>query len=115
MSECILTQDVAYCDAIELQPSECPICCKITIQKAGWYGVLCTVCKHEWHEEDWRGSITQKRREHLGLTRRQMGNLLGIAGSKIARYETKKCPNTYWEKTKELIKKSDLEGGGVKE
>jgi len=108
MSECILTQDVAYCDAIELKPSECPICCEITIQKAGWYGVLCTGCKHEWDEEDWRGSISQKRREHLRLSRRQMGVLVGVAGNKIAKYERRKCPDAYWEKTKELIKQMEV-------
>jgi len=112
MSECILTQKVAYCDAIELKPSECPICCKVTIQKAGWYGVLCTSCNHEWHEEDWRGSIAQKRREYLGLSRRQMGSFIGVAGSKIARYETRKCPDDYLEKMKELIVQRDDENKG---
>jgi hypothetical protein len=108
MSECILTQEVAYCDAIDMGQHECPICCTISTHKLGWYGVLCSKCKHEFTiGEDWRGSIAEKRRDLLGLTRRQMGNLVGVAGSKIARYETQKCPDAYWERTKELIVKRE--------
>jgi len=108
MSDCILTQEVAYCDAIELSPSECLICGKVGIHKAGWYGILCTLCRHELGDEDWRGSIVEKRRNLLGLTRRQMGNLVGVAGSKIARFETLKCPDAYWEQTKQLLAKKHL-------
>jgi hypothetical protein len=106
-SECILTQEVAYCDAIALPARECLICGKVAIHKAGWYGIMCTACRHEIGDEDWRGSIAEKRRDLLGLTRRQMGNLVGLAGSKIARYETQKCPDAYWEQTKQLVIKRD--------
>jgi len=111
MSDAICGQEAFYCDAIDMGQHECPICCTISTHKLGWVGVLCSNCHREFSldDEEWRGTLAEKRRELLGLTRRQMGTLVGVAGSKIARYETRKCPDAYWEKTKELVVNRDDE------
>ena len=110
MSGCILTQDVAYCDAIDIGEMECPICLTISKAKAGWYGVLLTGCKHEWHEEMWMGSIVMDRRKYLNLTRKQMGEVTGYSPKTIKSYEWSKCSKAYFDKTREVIKR---EGSNV--
>lgn len=110
--ECILTQEVAYIDAIPIGEGECPICLKIGPRLAGYYGVLQSDCKHEWCDEDCRGTIVQKRREFLGLTRRQLGKLVGLKTSTIRRYENNRCPDGFWNKTTELIKVKQREQDG---
>ena len=79
---------------------QCRICLKDTEQAILWVGVLCTACKtcaDPWGE--WAGSIARKRREVLGLTRREMSALTGYSPKTIKQYEFVRCSEAYYEAT----------------
>lgn len=101
----ICTTESLYAGGIALAPMECPICCKVTKQIGGYVGIYCTSCKRDWSSEMWRGDVVRMRRNLLGLSRREMGARLEIPYSRIKGYEIRKCPDEYYEMTKEEVKK----------
>ena len=109
MASHICTTASLYAGGIELEPSECLICGSVSKQIGGYVGVYCPVCRRDWSWEMWRGDIVEKRRRLLRLSRRDIGGVVGIAGSKIKRMELRSCPDWYWNKTLELVKKQEVE------
>ena len=101
----ICTNDSMMAGAIELPESECPVCCKITKQRAHYIGVQCLECRRVWdYESNFRGRIVRMRRELLKLNRREMGKLTGYSSKTIKQYEWVWCTKNYYEKTRKIMK-----------
>jgi len=103
MSSHVCTSEDLSEGSTVLSKGKCLICCNESQQIGGYVGVYCPNCKRSWSPEMWRGGIVRMRCEILGLSRKEMGKLIGVAGSRIKRYELLKCPDCYWNKTKELM------------
>lgn len=99
----ICTTDSLMAGAIECPPSECPICLQITIQDLGYIGSRCRNCGRIWCSEMSRGSLTEKRREYLGLTRREVAARLGLKTATIRTYETSRCSESYMNAVKRMV------------
>ncbi len=65
---------------------ECMICLKQSPHHVGYIGSRCECC-NSYYSLDEPGQIFKLRREFLGLTRRQMADLLGLASITITKYE----------------------------
>lgn len=83
----------------------CPICCREdTPIRVGWTHERCIIGNCIIPHEGFMGSIAMRRRERLGLTRRQMSEITGLKPSTIKRYEWVRCSKNYYEKTAELMR-----------
>lgn len=104
-AECITTNECLVAGGVVLPLSECVICCKQTKQKAGYVGVYCPNCKRIITGDEWIGNIAKQRRELLGYTKKQIGDIVGLSKHTIHSYEWRKCPKKYIDKLKELLQK----------
>ena len=111
MGEHICTHESLVAGGVELGKQECPICCQNNRQKAGYAGILCYGCQTMISGDEWRGDIVKRRRELLGMTRRQIGDIVGRSKHTIKDYEWKKCPERYLDKTAELMKQKNNQVG----
>jgi len=82
---------------------KCIVCCKETTLQATWFGALCGSCKHVFGPDNTIGDIAKQRRELIGLTRRQLGDIVGLKPSTIKTYEWGVCPEGYFKKTEEVV------------
>jgi len=92
---------------IDLKPTKCPICCKISEKRAGYIGVYCFNCKRILTGDEWSGQIARQRREILGLTKKQIGDKLGLSKHTVHAYEWKKCPEKYLDQLEEIMNQND--------
>jgi hypothetical protein len=104
--EHICTNEDMVAGGLDLGVSKCPICCQDTTQKAGYIGVYCYGCKRILSGEEWRGDIARQRRELLGMTKRQIGEKIGLSKHTIHAYEWKKCPESYLDKLEVMLRES---------
>lgn len=109
MTECITTTESFIIDEIPEFESKCHICCKVTKKRATWVSVLCLSCRGEAGPDYTYGMIAeQRRRKILGLTRKELGLMLGLKTSTIGRYERDPCPKGYFDKLEQLINRMDV-------
>ena len=107
MSECITTTECYIIDDIPEFESKCPVCMKVTKQRATWVSVLCLSCRGEHGPDYTYGMIaSQRRRIILGMSRKELGQKLGLKTSTIRRYESDPCPMTYFNKLGAFLQKS---------
>ncbi len=92
-------------NAIVLKDSECIICLQVSDMRAGWIGIKCDKCGAMYDvSEMWAGELAKRRREMLKMTRKELGNILGLKRTTIKRYEFVKCPKNYLDRVGEVIK-----------
>ena len=108
--DAICTNEDMVVDGIELGIKKCLICCQETRHKAGYIGVYCFGCRHTISGEEWAGDIARQRRELLGMTKRQIGEKIGLSKHTIHAYEWKKCPESYLDKLEVMLRES-VKGG----
>jgi len=90
--EHVCTNEDMVAGGIDLGKNKCLICCQISKQKAGYIGVYCYNCRRMISGEEWAGDIARQRREILQMTKRQIGDKLGISKHTIHSYEWRKRP-----------------------
>lgn len=85
---------------------KCCICNKKCKSRIGWLGEKCSNCDSVYNPFDITiPDIVRKRRELLGLTRKQMGELTGYSKYTIKQYEFVRCSKAYYNLTIKLINK----------
>lgn len=99
----ICTAEDLVAGGIELGVRKCLFCCQNTKQKAGYIGIYCFNCRRVLTGEEWAGDIARQRRELLQLTKRQIGEELGLSKHTIHSYEWKKCPEDYLQKLESIM------------
>ena len=105
----ICTNEAMVVGGIDLGIRKCVLCCQETKQKAGYIGVYCYNCKRVWSGDEWAGNIARQRRDILQLTKKQIGDKLGLSKHTIHAYEWKKCPEKYLIQLEGLITKEKVE------
>lgn len=106
MTECITTTESFIIAEIPEFEEECPVCLKMTKQRVTWVSVLCLSCRGEHGPDYTYGMVaSQRRRMVLGLSRRELGEKIGLKTSTIGRYERDPCPDAYFSRLGKLIKK----------
>lgn len=99
----ISTTETFFLDAIPLAEDRCMICRQEAEQEAGWIGIRCKKCGEVWDEETWGGDIAKRRRELMGLTRREMAEKTGLSPHTIKKYEWTRCSKKYYDLTTKMI------------
>ncbi len=103
MSAHVCTTESLYAGAIE-GSGDCMICGRANvILKYGYVGTLCTFCGQDW-SVDFPSGTVRRRRESLGLTRREMAERMGLAVATIKHYENIWPSRPYFEKTLEMVR-----------
>ncbi len=108
MSDHICTAESLVAGGIKLKLANCPYCCHTGDQTAGYAGVLCHNCRNLVTGDEFMGDFAKWRRERFGMTRKQIGKLIGKSPHTIKGYEFKKCTHEYSNLTIELLAKSIL-------
>lgn len=104
MSSHICTNEDLVAGGIKFPNTECLICCRKTTLIAGYVGMYCPLCKRI-SSEGWMGGIAKQRRELLGLTKRELGDKMGVSKHTVHSYEWRKCPQWYFDALKDLVLK----------
>ena len=101
----VCTSESFIVHEIEPMHKVCPICGQITEQRVTWTGVLCMGCRREYGPDYSLAYIVRKRREILGLTKREMGKRLGYTKGTVHQYEWGDGPSQiYVDKSLQLVK-----------
>lgn len=103
MSIIICTNEDMVAGGIPLEDVKCPFCCKIGNQIVGYIGTYCPNCKMIWSSDHTMGYVAKKRRELLGLTRRQVGCRVSRAPNTIKNYEWTECPQWYFDRLEVML------------
>ena len=104
MSEHICTSEDLAAGGIDLGMSKCLVCCEETQQTGGYIGVYCHKCKHTFSALDEGGEgLARIRRYYLKMTKKQVGDKVGLSKHTIHSYEWRKCPQKYLDQLEELI------------
>ena len=100
----ICTTDSFFVDAPIIE-TKCLVCGEICNAEIGWIGERCSACGSVYSPfDDYASDIVRKRREKLGLTRRQIADKLGYKRTTIKNYEWVKPSKKYYEATLQLMK-----------
>lgn len=67
--------------------SQCWICLKVCDQECGYAFTRCSSCRKCYDSEMGWGRLVMAQRELLGLTRKQLGEQLGLSPKTIKKYE----------------------------
>ena len=109
MSLSICGTEALYAGSVE-GSGNCMICGRENVVlKYGYVGTLCTCCGKDW-SVDFPSGTVRRRREYLGLTRREMAERVGLAPATIKHYETIWPSKRYFDETLKIVKRSLLEG-----
>jgi len=98
----ICTSETFMIGAFKIE-SYCPVCCKENQKiRCGWIECACGGCGNYFDIES-LNRIVEKRRVLLGLSRKQIGEKMGLSVKTIAKYENYWPSKKYWDGTKELV------------
>ena len=110
MVESICTTESFAIEEIKPFYSKCMFCCKKTKKITTYVGIYCSNCKSTLSGEEWSGDIARRRRELLGLTKKQLGEKIGKSKHTIHGYEWRRCSEIYLQELEKLLigKKGEL-------
>lgn len=81
----------------------CQVCCKDNQNlKLGWIETKCEGCGNYFSIEDLQETV-RKRRELLVLSRKEIGEKLGLSAKTISNYENVWPSKKYWLATEKLM------------
>jgi len=98
----ITTNESLRAGCEEFPPSTCPVCGRETLF-VDWVGESCDTCGAMFYDNGW-GRCLMVVRERLGLTRKQLGTLIGYSGKTIKKYEWTHPSKRYSEVFKVFVR-----------
>ena len=102
----IVTTQTLFIDAPQIRGA-CAACLKTGKMDAGPAGVRCGACGFV-NGGDSLHLLVRKRREILGMTRREIAGVLGLKPSTVATYENNWPSERYWLETERLVREGGL-------
>lgn len=104
-TECITTTESYVLHDVPPFGKKCPVCCRTAMHRVTWVSIQCQSCRKEWGPDYTKGMLARQRRELLGMSRRQLGIMLGLKTGTVRHYEYFPTPDVYFNKLEKLLKR----------